>query len=90
MNSSENSLKAKGFPSLLFFHGEKKKVTSNREYNHPAILFWTVSSSVVLHMLNSSQLTQAEETNYEITVGNRMQYSMQKLNYRNIFAKDRH
>lgn len=76
--------KAKGFPSFIFSWG--KKVTSNRDYNHPEVLSWTVSSSVVLYMLNSSQLSQAEETNYELTIENRMQYSMQKLNYMNIFA----
>lgn len=41
-------------------------------------------------MLNSSQLTRAEETNFEIIVENRLQYSMQKLNYMNIFAHVRH
>lgn len=81
--------KAKGFPSFFFFHGEKN-ITSNREYNHPAVLFWTVSSFVVLCMLNSSQLTQPEETNYEITIENRMQYSTQKLNCMNTFANAKH
>lgn len=64
--------KAEGIPSVLFFHGEKKKVTSNREYNHPAVLFWTDSSSVVLCMLNSS-------------IKYSMQYSMQNLIYLWIF-----
>lgn len=85
MNSLENK---KGFPLSLIFMGEK--VTSNRDYNHPAVLFWTFSNSVLLYMLNSSQLTRAEETNFEIIVENRLQYSMQKLNYMNIFSHVRH
>lgn len=58
---------------------EKKPQPSYQQKGiQPAPFFWTVSSSAVLDMLNSSQLTPAEETNYEITTENRIQHSMQK------------
>ena len=55
-----------------------KKTSYQQEGIQPAALFWTVSSSAVLGMLNNFQLTQAKETNYEITTENRIEHSMQK------------
>lgn len=76
MNSLENR-KSERLSSVLF-HEKKNPVTSKREYSQPAALAWTVSSSAVLDMLNSFQLIQAEETNYEITTEIRIQHSVQK------------
>lgn len=57
-----------------------KKVPSQGECSQPAALFWTVSTSAVLDMLTSFQLTQAEKTNYEFTTEYRTQHSMRKWN----------
>lgn len=79
MNSLENR-KSERLSSVLFSwkKTQNKPVTSKRECSQPAALAWTVSSSAVLDMLNSFQLTQAEETHYEITTEIRIQHSVQK------------
>jgi len=59
----------------------KRTVTSKAECSQPATLLWTSSGCAVLDMLNSFQLTQAEETKYEITTKNRALSAKMKCEY---------